>query len=265
MTNNAARPTSVQHRDWPPLNTTPIVEALLELRFEPTGAVAMEQIEAFAKVVSTHFPVTKPVYEQSFAFKIGEGTASQSVSKIQPVGLDLRNTAMNRVLIPRVDRFTASYLPPYVAWPALLNDLKSYYDIYTSHVSHGPLLRMGMRYINRVEVTSMDGKVELDEYLKTGPRLPTEYGLEDAVSNYDSTIVMPIPTEDKLCRARVHCTLSEPTNAGIQPMVLDIDVSYAITVPLEWDAIAARFENMRQARNAIFFGTFTDKALALYR
>jgi uncharacterized protein (TIGR04255 family) len=122
-----------------------------------------------------------------------------------------------------------------------------------------------MRYINRVEVTRVDGRVDLDEYLKTGPRLPTEYGLEDTVTGYDSTIVMPIQTADQPCGARVHYQLPDPLDANVQPMVLDIDVFYAITGPLEWDAIAQRFHIMREARNAIFFGTFTDKALAPYR
>ncbi len=265
MNKKHTRPTSLPHREWLPLKTTPIAEALLELRFEPTEAVTMEQIEAFATAVAAHFPIKQPIYEQSFAFKIGPPSASQSVTNIQPVGLDLRNTAKNRVLLPRIERFTASYLPPYVSWPALLEDLKTYYDIYRANVQHGPLLRLGMRYINRVEVTLVDGRVDLDEYLKTGPRLPTEYGLEDAVAGYDSTVVMPIQTADQLCRARIHYQLPDPLDAKVQPMILDIDVFYAITGPLEWDAIAQRFEIMRQARNAIFFGTFTDKALAPYR
>jgi uncharacterized protein (TIGR04255 family) len=265
MTSKHTRPTSFQHLDWPPLKTTPIVEALLELRFEPTEAVTMEQIEAFATDVAARFPIKKPVYEQSFEFTIEPPTASHSVTNMQPVGLDLRNTAKNRVLLPRVDRFTTSYLPPYVSWPALLEDLKTYYETYNEHVPRGPLRRLGMRYINRAEITFVDGRVDLDEYLKTGPRLPTEYGLEDAVAGYDSTVVIPIPTEDQLCGARIHYELPEPQGATVQAMILDIDVFYVITEPLEWDAIAQRFEVMRQARNAIFFGTFTDKALASYR
>ncbi len=265
MTNKRTRPTSFPHRDWPPLKTTPIVEALLELRFEPTEAVTMEQIEAFATAVAAQFPIKKPIYEQSFEFKIEPPTASQSVTNIQPVGLDLRNTAKNRVLLPRIERFTASYLPPYVSWPALLLDLKTYYEIYRKHVPHGPLLRLGMRYINRLEITSTDGWVDLDEYLKTGPRLPTEYGLEDAVASYDSTVMMPIPTTDQRCHARIRHQLLDPLGANVQPMMLDIDVFYAIAEPLEWNTISQRFATMRQARNAIFFGTFTDKALAPYR
>lgn len=262
MTNKHKRPTSIQHREWPPLKTTPIVEALLELRFEPSEAVKMEQIEAFAEAVAAHFPVKKPIYEQIFAFKTEPPAASQS---IQPVGLDLRNTAKNRVLLPRVERLATSYLPLYESWPALRETLKTYYEIYSKHVPHGPLLRLGMRYINRVEVTFTDGRVDLDEYLKTGPRLPTEYGLEDAVASYDSTVLMPIPTADQLCRARISYQLPEPQDANVQSMILDIDVFYVIAEPLEWDAIAQRFEDMRQARNSIFFGTFTEKALAPYR
>ncbi len=264
MVNKRVHLTSLPQRDWPPLKTTPIVEAVLELFFEPGKDVKMEQIEAFAAEVGERFPLKNPIYEQLFAFKIDPPTASQSVTDVKPVGLDLRNTAKNRVLLPRVDRFTVSYLSPYVSWPALLVDLKAYYEIYKAHVPHGPLARLGMRYINHVEITFVDGRVDLDEYLKTGPKLPTEYGLEDVVGAYDSTVLIPVPTEDQLCRAKVRLKLSELRDA-LLPMILDIDVFYAITAPLTWDAIAQRFEVMRQARNAIFFGTLTEKALSTYR
>lgn len=264
MPSKHARLASFQHRDWPPLKTTPIVEAVLELLFGPNETVKMEQIEAFATAVRERFPLKKPIYEQVLAFKIDPPAASQSVTDIKPVGLELRNTANNRVLLPRVDRFTISYLPPYISWPALLTDLKTYYEIYKAHVSHGPLVRLGMRYINRLEISFENQRVDLDEYLKTGPKLPTEYGLEDVVGAYSSNVLIPIPTEDQLCRARIHQELPEPKGV-VQPMVLDIDVFYAITAPLTWDVIAQRFEIMRQGRNAIFFGTLTEKALAPYR
>jgi len=261
-------PDSLPRKDWRALTRTPITEALLELRFEPTEETTLASLDDFSGSDRSAFPFKQPLFEQAISVQIQAAAPSTATANQQPIGFLLHNKTRDRALMPRVDRFGMAYLPPYRPWPSLLEDTKTHYQRFQGMVPHGPITRLGMRYINRLEIVADERHFNLDHYLKVGPRLPIDQGLVDVVGWHESTYAMPLLRGDDpfyaVVRQKIE-QLTERDNRLLQVVWLDIDIAYELRTQYAMDNLWDRFETMRQARNMIFYGTFTDAALAEFR
>jgi uncharacterized protein (TIGR04255 family) len=246
------------------LTNPPIIEALIELRFSPSESVTLEELESFTKLMSIRYPISEPIFAQSIevAFK-GEHT-----SKINayPSGYKLKNLGENRFIICAIDRLAVSFHTPYVSWPALRNVAETTYKSYSEQVSHGKLVRLGMRYINKVKMP-LTGKLDFDQYIKTMPNLPKTEGIPDALVNFETLVV--IPFGDIQSTATVKQVLlrpeTSPDNPPSLPFILDIDISREFKGVVVDSSIWALLDMFRLKKNQIFFASLTDAALEPYK
>lgn len=249
------------------LKNPPIVEALLEVRFNPNKYVTAKKLEEFAESISEVFVQKQAVENQTIELVFAKGVEMKHDLSVQPSGFVLKNAAGNRVVIAAIDKFVMSFLAPYAPWPSLSKEAEKYYKQYLKFAPQTEIVRLGMRYINKIKIP-LTVDFNFEKYINTFPPTPKYPGLADSISKFETLLVMP--HEDIGCTSSIRQVLLG-LNSGDQKelpyldYVLDIDIYMPQNLPrVDSEDIWEAYERMRSKKNAIFFGSLTDVAIAPY-
>jgi hypothetical protein len=107
----------------------------------------------------------------------------------------------------------------------------------------------------------LDGGVEMDDYLKIGPRLPDEDKLSfvgflnqhAAVENETGNEVNTVLT-------------TQAESNGKIPLIFDVSVSSSENGdPEDWSWIVTKIQELRLLKNHVFKNTLTEKCLNLFQ
>ena len=246
------------------LNNPPISEAILEIRFNPNKNVTIEKLDKFVDSLSSDYPAKEPMSLQSFEVKFSADTVPQYTTDVRPGGFKIANTQGNRIVIGLIDRLVVSFKPPYRPRPELKNSTEYLFNKLLEVVPQTQIIRLGMRFTNKIKLPLKEDFV-FQKYIKTFQPLPKYDGLLTGLSKFETTVSMPLP--DVECESTIRqMAIEEKEDKGeFLTFVLDIDIYQVKSYEAEgWSEIWDVFENMRDKRNAIFFGSLTDEALAQY-
>ena len=119
---------------------------------------------------------------------------------------------------------------------------------------------MRLRYINRILLPTVAGRVELNDYLKIGPRLPDEQKLTfvgflnqhaavEAETGHQANIVLT----------------AQALGTDMLPIIFDNCVAATGPAdPADWPWILAKTHSLRGLNNRIFRNTLTERCLNLF-
>ena len=248
------------------LHNPPILEALLEIRFNTNKNVTVEGLDTFAASLGATYPKKVAIDNTRFELTYGKDVGATHAFDVQPSGFKLTNANDNRIVIAAIDKFVISYLAPYESWPALLDTAKSLYAKYLQYAPQTEKIRLGLRYINKINMPA-NNDFKFESYIKTFPPIPKYEGIPDSISNFETVLVVPLSDID--CTSTVRQVLLNPENSGDEksaflPIILDIDVYRDVSTTMSDEEMWNTFEKMREKKNALFFGSLTDLAVQPY-
>jgi uncharacterized protein (TIGR04255 family) len=161
----------------------------------------------------------------------------------------------------RAEGFSFNRLSPYTSLDDYLPEIERTWRLYVDLVSPVQIRLIRLRYINRILVPLTAGMVDLDEFLKVGPRLPDEetlllsgflsqqFAIEKHTGHQLNLVLTPQPrTDDKL------------------PIILDITVgSGAVGDSTDWSNVLPTIQSLRSLKNRTFANTLTEKCIELFQ
>ncbi|MCI0504758.1 MAG: TIGR04255 family protein [Gammaproteobacteria bacterium] len=249
------------------LKNPPIIEALLEIRFNPNKDIKISKLEEFANSL-TNYPNKKPVESQRFEFMYLKEAGQQHKFDAHPSGFKMHNAQNNRIVIGEIDKLVVSFLPPYESWPSLKDTTRDIFNKYIGFVPQTQISRIGMRYINKLKLPLTDD-FNFQNYITTFQPLP-KYNdeLPNKLAKFETFVVVPL--EDIGCTSTIRqVTLDaeeETPGPAYLPFILDVDIfQIKLQEDIKGNDIWETFNKMREKRNAIFFGSLTDAALEPYK
>ncbi len=154
----------------------PIVEALCEFQFEPNSPWDLAMLGLIYEKVQDTFPKRRQAKQLTVSISAGPEGIEQQVQTTDRMQF-LRED--EKALIQVGPHFMAvNHLKPYPSWqeflPLIKRGLRAYCDVASPKSIH----RVGLRYINRIEVA--DQHIELEDYFEfrpfVGPNLPQDFG-----------------------------------------------------------------------------------------
>lgn len=150
-----------------------------------------------------------------------------------------------------------SALAPYPGWDSYLERMKKVYRDWRKLVGRSHLSRVGVRYVNRIDIPAPDRAiVSIDEYLTFTSNKPK---IMDAPLRGWSQQVNGGILADKISVNLAASTVESPLIDHVS-VNLDIDVfSEMVDVPQSDDDIWTLVELIRQRRTEIFEACMTDK------
>jgi len=149
----------------------PLIEALCEFRFEPARSWDWTISELVYARVRDQMPIRQE--QRTIEFGLADG----QIVPPSPPGLSrvqfLRQDGSALIQIG-TDYLGVNHLRPYPDWNAFSNLIFENLDIYAEIAQPKNLVKIGLRYINKIEVptTAPGEKLKLSDYLQALPSVP---------------------------------------------------------------------------------------------
>lgn len=232
----------------------PITEAVIELRFEPS--VRLNILKKANSHFAKHYPGVQEL--RNFSVRLEFGEATESIVDQGDLFFRRASSDETQLIIISEQSLLISQLAPYTGWREFSNRLKRDITIWKNTVGVRRLTRIGMRYINRIDIPANDQKkIDYEKYLNVYPHMSFE-----SISAYSLNIRRPI--KDIQCELTINTATVQPPLYGFGSHLLDLDFGRVENVPQGVDQIMEFLSVLRQKKNEIFEDCITDRARALF-
>ncbi|MEO6613630.1 MAG: TIGR04255 family protein [Chitinophagaceae bacterium] len=233
----------------------PIVEAVFDVKVSNTIIINPVAFEQFAKTDLKEFPISTK--RQNINVRIDHRAGAGQVGKTTNLlGYMFSNIQGNRKVQFRLDGYTFNMLRPYSHWDEFSSLAFTYLKKYLSLAKPLAITRIGLRYINRIDLP-FDNQ-QFENYIKYLPQVPA--GLPKKYEKY--FLQMQIPAEDGLSKAVISQTF-EQEKAGRIPFIIDIDV-FQTERQKPSDNLLEKFNSLRILKNRIFEDLVTDNCKKMF-
>jgi uncharacterized protein (TIGR04255 family) len=162
----------------------------------------------------------------------------------------------------RVQGYSFNRLAPYTTLDDYLPEIQRTWELFVRIASPVEVRGIRLRYINRIVLPMEGSRVDLEQYLRIGPRLPDEESLT-LVGFLSQIAAVERNTGNQLITVLTH----EPQQLQTLPIILDITASYAAQPqdPNNWAEILARVQSLRDLKNRAFRNTLRSRCLKLFQ
>ena len=166
---------------------------------------------------------------------------------------------MTQLLHVTPNSFLVSQLAPYEGWKKFNERIIRDWGIWRKHAGFQDIKRVGMRYINRIDMPLEGPILEYEDYITVYPTLPkildpcTFHAVNVRVNLEDINSVLNLKS------ALVESPLPEHL-----AIVVDLDISRVFEEPLSDDDLYSYINEARTKKNTIFEACITDKARELF-
>ncbi len=236
----------------------PITEALIDIRVTLPKEVSIEKLETFQEDIKTSFPTKKPRFAGEFKIKMGAAPEVVTTSNRND-GFLFHSQDGKKIVQARLDGFTFNKLKPYSNWEVFSSEAKYLWDHYLAVVKPINVVRLGLRYINRIELPLPFQ--DFKEYILTMPDIAP--GIPNGLSGFFTQLTIQYP--EISAQANIIETIERTTpDKGTLPFILDIDVFRNIILESSSGEIWDIFNQLRNFKNQIFLNSLTDKTKELF-
>ncbi len=248
------------------LNRPPIKEAVIDIRTDHLPIEKIDLVRGIAGDFKSLYPKAKEGKE--IHAKILFDTGDVKIEEEGPFGIRLESEEGDWIVILRLDGFSISRLAnknKYKNWDELVEHWRHIWDAYIGAFSEVQIHRIGVRYVNEIEipVNEIDGrkKVDLNEYFKNPPDIPNEIKYS-MLAFYQKLRVL---IEDiEFCQSDiVLMTNGINEHKNILPVIFDTDTYVISSVDACLSSTLELLEKLREKKNLMFEEWITDKTVDL--
>ena len=241
-----------------PYTRPPITEAVIGIDF--VGTIE-ESLLSDAKVKLSR-EYSNQVDEIGFTvdLEIGAGQNTPKTKLVQQKGYRLRSADVSQILLLRPASFTVSQLAPYPGWDVFFGRFKRDWKRWKSLVGFREVKRIGLRYINRIDIPALQPVVHHEAFLRVYPEVPNQFGPLAAYTVVTKSLVQDI---------RSMLTV----NTGVVPapilnhmsILFDIDIGCENEPPKKDSDLFGYLQNARRKKNEYFEASITDESRKLFQ
>lgn len=241
---------------YPKLSKAPIAEAVVEIRVRMAGPVANESYSVFSNRLKQSYPRSQNIrfLTAHLHFESDDEVKNEFGNALVGVRLDSEDGKW--VVQAKSDGLTVSRMQPYTSWESLIAEVQSLWPQYVEVFRPEAVVRMGVRYINRIPLPGTD-HVDLDSVLTVGPKIPPQ--LPQTLSQFLTRVVLPIEG-DGIVLVISQALQPEPTDSAkpLGHVVVDIDASCEESLTVDSPDLWGKLIALREAKNMAFFGSVTE-------
>jgi uncharacterized protein (TIGR04255 family) len=237
---------------YPTLKNAPITEAVIDLRVGSSLSITSDLLQRCRDELAPSFPKIEEQRKVEGLFElIDGGGVRQSMSDHGIRRLVMKSEDRGEAVIISDTEFAFSKLRPYTDWAHVFSSAKEFWAIYARCLKVEVLTRLAVRYINHFAIPRGSS---LSDYLEAPAGLPVGVGVVEVQEVFGRLALRDPRTDiDSVVLQAISFASGEAT------VVLDIDASLSGSFAAT-EEIWSHFEELRSAKNRIFFGSITRHA-----
>jgi uncharacterized protein (TIGR04255 family) len=244
------------------LKAAPIVEAVLDIDCDMGPTFDMASLEGPARdAFKDAYPKMRTKFLEEHQIKhIGDGSAEHTAKRgIQ--AFMFQSSDAKQIVQLREQGYSFNRLAPYSTLDDYLAEIERTWRLFVEVATPVQIRAVRLRYINRLLLPLVEGRLEFTDYLKVSPQLPDESKLTFVgFLNQHSAVESETGNQ-----ANIVLT-TQPAEGDGLPLILDIGVSHGEAGEVgNWSWILENIESLRSLKNRIFQNTLTESCLKLYQ
>jgi uncharacterized protein (TIGR04255 family) len=237
------------------LKNAPIREALLDIRVVPASGASVESLASLQKRLATEYSESDEKRKGAFALKLDPKAQQIESTHIEAaqVGYVFSTKDRTRLVQASIDNFTQNLVGGYIDFETLAREARVNWEKYLEIYKPAAISRIALRYINDLPLPR--NMEQFEDYLTAIPPIPPE--LPQTLSNFLYRFTMvnaPIggyAIVNQIFQGQVD-------EAGVH-VILDIDAVIEGQMDIAATDLWAKFAQLRQFKNDIFFGFITER------
>lgn len=235
----------------------PILEAVIGITFaQPIkDSVVATADRRFAKHYPLHLDLNNVSLNVNLDALDGSNTVTAPTKHEVVRGHRRTNQSMDEIAVLLPDTLAVSQLAPYRGWEEFVVRFKRDLAMYKRPGAFREISRIGMRYINRIDIPISGNMVEHEQYLNLYPRVPDALG---AIVGY--TMRTTFTLENIGCQATLNTAPVASPTLGHASFLVDIDVYKSTNLPMNDQDVYSLLRQMRDEKNRIFEACVTERA-----
>ncbi len=235
------------------LSKAPVTEAVLDFRTRLPEEASLAALKTAVAGLAGSYPNVEEVWLWQGSVAITpQSEGPVSTSSRTPNGFFARTSDLKQVAQFRLDGFTYSRLAPYTSWREVSVEAFRLWEIYREASKPSALYRVAVRYINRIRLP--EETVDFDDILFSAPQVPKEF--PQVLGGFLTRVVVPMPSPNT--QAHIVQAYNAPPAAGLDSILLDVDVVRNEELDLAVPKLQSVFEDLRVFKNQAFFGSLTE-------
>ena len=233
----------------------PITEAVIGVNF--STSISKEALSAADKKFSANYPQHQVVSNYSVAVAL----PSQETAKIGREDGHRRSTAdMAQLVVLWPSSFVVSHLAPYQGWEHFFERFARDWGTLKKITGFREISRVGVRYINRIDIPAKEPIIEYENFLNIYPKIPDILQPTSSYALQSTTELKEIGCLLRLNSAPVPSPLLHHAS-----FLIDQDISRQVNVPQNDNEIYDLLQKIRVVKNAVFEACVTDKARGFFQ
>jgi uncharacterized protein (TIGR04255 family) len=237
-----------------PYKRPPITEAVIEMRFAaPIDSATLDKVSSAFKPLYPGEEFLKGVQ-----FQMNLDVTSSAPQTIEQMGYRRSSPDQTHILVLMPPSLIMSQLAPYPGWDQFFGRFCRDWDIWKKSVGYRKIIRIGVRYINRIDIPSSDPVVYEEHFLNVYPHIPEVLG---PVMQY--AVQAQLPIVDIGCNLTLNSSVVPSPLLGHRSFVIDQDIGKD-NPPQNDDDIYNVLNEIRVIKNRVFEACITDRARELF-
>lgn len=243
------------------LKNPPIIEVILDIDCELLPSFQLQSAEAELRdVVGDAYPKTRHQMVQDHKISPQADAPPQISLRSGLQALQFLSVDEKQIVQFRTGGFSFNRLAPYSQLDDYLPEIQRTWEAFIGIAKPVLIRKIGLRTINKIRLPMSDGTVKLDDYIKTGPRLPDEESL-GFVGFLNHHMAAEPATGN---RVNIVLTTLQAEKEHL-PLILDIDAFRELkTDPFGWQDTLKVLKSLRDLKNRVFKNTLTEQCLDLF-
>lgn len=236
----------------------PIIEAMIQVSF--ADRLHADELAKADAALSQYYAQHHGSKNINFAVTLEPSSNAEPRTQFQSEEGHRRNSADHTevvVLWPR--SFLMSQLAPYPGWAEFFGRFQRDWALWKKAVGYRKIIRIGVRYVNRIDIPVTGQIVDYENYLRIYPHVPDYFGPNQA---YAIQIRFPIP--DLGCGLLINSSSAPPPLLGHSSFILDQDIARDVDIPQKDEALYDLLNDIHTKKNEVFEACITDRARELF-
>jgi uncharacterized protein (TIGR04255 family) len=244
------------------LPNPPIVEAVIDIDCDMRPGLKLAELETTVRErLEVDYPKFRTQFLQQHKIEASVNEPPKMSVRHNVQALQCLKEDEKQLVQVRAQGYSFNRLAPYSSLDEYLPEIEQTWRQFVEITAPIQIRAVRLRYINRILVPFKEGKVNLDDYLRTGPRLSDEDSM---------TLVSFLTQHTAVEKATGHQINTVLTSQGPLDqklaIIFDNCVAGSGTVaPDNWAWILDKIRALRALKNRVFKDTLTKACLNLFQ